>query len=75
MTEPNMVEESIQLAEKAIKAFCEGPPDMVDDRVNDEVMIDLLTDLMHFTHAEGIDFWRALQTAQMHYREERDGDR
>lgn len=50
-------------AEKAINSYDEG---------GKTGLVDLLADLMHFCHLEGIDFDSAMETATMHFDCEQD---
>lgn len=50
----------------AIHAGCDI--DEADEQAN---LVDALTNIMHYAAAEKLDFYAALQTAQMHFNAER----
>ena len=50
-------------AEAAIDAYCRS----ANEAPYDEALIDLLTDLMHWTDGNGIDFQNALDHAEFHH--------
>lgn len=50
-------------AETAVDAYCQS----VGEIMYDEALIDLLTDLMHWSHGNGLDFQQAQDRAQFHF--------
>lgn len=61
-------------AERARVALDEYNEAKGEDEPLEDVLGDLLTDMMHLCKREEIDFWEKLQTAQMHFNEERNGN-
>lgn len=53
-------------AQVVIDAYCQ----LIQQRAPDEALIDILTDLMHWTDGNGLDFQRALDHAHFHHETE-----
>ncbi len=65
----NLVETSRH--DNAVRAI-RSNPDLWSGASDDELLIDLLADLMHYCDANGIDFGRSLRSARAHFRAETD---
>jgi len=61
LTEPT-IEERVEAAEAALHAYEVAKPTDPDS-----LLVDLLTDLMHWAHARGRAFDNAVRVAQNHY--------
>jgi len=48
--------------------------DSAESRCDDELLIDLFTDLRHWAKAEGVDLDRAIRISEMHFDSEKGGD-
>jgi len=60
-------------AEHAIGAYCIAHPDYIDGlEVDDEIITEMLADLRHYCHANGIDFEMCARMAETHFSEEVD---
>lgn len=61
------------MASEAVNVYANNHPDYQDRGAEDyhNILVDLMTDLRHFSHREGIDFEGAVMMSEINFEEEK----